>query len=573
MFSALRASWQDDRTAPSLLRNTLAGLTVGVIALPLSMALAIATGVPPQHGLYTAIVAGIVIALTGGSRVNISGPTAAFVVILLPIVQKFGLGGLMTAGFMAGIILIVMGFARVGRLVTIIPYPVTIGFTAGIGTVIATLQIKDFLGLHIDALNGHFTDKVVTLAAALPSFVWNELAIGALTLAVLIAWRRTRSRIPAHLIALAVGTATAWVLATLTDFEVATIGSRFLFDVGGISGHGIPPVPPTFTLPWNQPGPDGQPLGLSFKLVRQLLGPALTIAALGAIESLLCAVVAEGMSGKRHDPNDELIGQGLGNLIAPLFGGIPATAAIARTAANVRAGATSPLSSVVHALFILAAILALAPLLAHLPMASMAALLLVVAWNMSEAPHFVRTLRVAPRPDVVVLLTCYLLTVLFDMVIAVGVGLSLAAVLFIQRSISLIELNPLPRDARIGADQTIPEGVMVYDINGPLFFGSAQTALKVITTINPSIRVVILDMGGVTMLDMTAIMALESIIDNLRAKQVRIILSDLKPRLLAKLHRAGIHRTRGELAFAPSLEEAVILAGRMQSESASARTA
>lgn len=562
MLSALRATLAEDRTRSALIGNTLAGLTVGVIALPLSMALAIASGVPPQHGLYTAIVAGIVIALSGGSRVNISGPTAAFVVILLPIVQQFGLGGLLTAGFMAGIILVLMGVARLGALIGIVPYPVTIGFTAGIGTVIATLQIKDFLGLDIASLDGHFTTKVATLVHALPSLDWHELLIGGLTLAVLILWRHTRSRIPGHLIALAVGSLTAGILSALPGFSVDTIGSRFLYDVDGVFGHGIPPLPPSFSLPWSQPGADGQPLGLSFDLISRLLGPALTIAALGAIESLLCAVVADGMSGKRHDPNDELIGQGLGNLLAPLFGGIPATAAIARTAANVRAGGSSPLSSVVHALFILAAILMLSPMLAYIPMASMAALLLMVAWNMSEAPHFVRTLRVAPRPDVVVLLTCYSLTVLFDMVVAVGVGLSLAGVLFIQRSIALTEMSPLDRAARIGNDRAVPEEVMVYDINGPLFFGSAQTAVKRITSLNPRIRIVILDMAGVTMLDMSAIMALESIIANLRAKQVELVISDLKPRMLAKLHRAGIHKSRGNLVFAPSLEEALIHAER-----------
>ncbi|MCB1735576.1 MAG: C4-dicarboxylic acid transporter DauA [Gammaproteobacteria bacterium] len=562
MFSALRASMNEDRTFPVLQANVLAGLTVGVIALPLSMALAIATGVSPQHGLYTAIVAGIAIALSGGSRVAISGPTAAFVVILLPIVQQFGVGGLMTAGFMAGLILIAMGVARLGRLVEIIPYPVTIGFTAGIGTVIATLQIKDFLGLEVTNLNGHFTDKVLSLFSALPSLDWGEFGIGGLTLTVLILWRRTQSRIPAHLVALLVGTLTAWVLGRVNGFDVDTIGSRFFYTLNGVVGQGIPPMPPAFNLPWNQPGPDGQPLGLSFDLIRNLLGPALTIAALGSIESLLCAVVAEGMSGKRHSPNDELIGQGLGNLIVPLFGGIPATAAIARTAANVRAGATSPLSSVVHALFILAAILFLAPLLAYIPMASMSALLLMVAWNMSEAPHFLRTLRVAPRPDVAVLLTCYALTVLFDMVIAVGVGLSLAAVLFIRSSIGLTQATPIKANARPDDELTVADSVIVYDINGPLFFGSAQKALKLITTINPNIRIVILDMSGVTMLDMTAIIALDSIIDNLRTRKVETIIADLQPRMIEKLHRAGIHKQRGLLRFAHSLPDALILADR-----------
>ncbi len=556
MFSAIRHSISHECSWGSVQANVLAGLTVGVIALPLSMALAIASGVAPQHGLYTAIVAGIVTALAGGSKVNISGPTAAFVVVLLPIVHQFGLGGLLISGFLAGIILILMGLGRLGRLIEVVPYPVTVGFTAGIGVVIATLQIKDFLGLDIESLDGHYLEKVSTLWHALPSVNDQELLIGALTFAVLLLWPRLKSRIPGHLVALALGSLLAWLLGQLSsDFSVATIGTRFHYLIDGVSGDGIPPLLPSFIPPWEQPGADGQPIGISFELVNTLLGAAITIAVLGSLESLLCAVVADGMSGKKHNPNDELIGQGIGNVIVPFFGGIPATAAIARTAANIRAGGSSPLASVVHGLFILISILLLAPLLAYIPMASMAALLLMVAWNMSEAGHFVRTLRVAPRDDIITLLTCFSLTVLFDMTVAVAVGMGLAAMLFIHRTIKLTEVENLSEEN--ARDPRFPSEVAIYDINGPLFFGSAQKALKNISVTSGDVRVVILDMSKVSMIDMSAIIAMESIIKDLRARHISLIINNLQPRMILKLRRAGLHSTHGEINLTRSLDEAL----------------
>jgi sulfate permease, SulP family len=555
VFYAIRRSLIYERSPDKLLRNLLAGLTVGVIALPLSMALAIASGVPPQHGLYTAIVAGIVIALGGGSKVNISGPTAAFVVVLLPIVHHYGIGGLLVAGFMAGAILVAMSLARLGRLIEIVPYPVTIGFTAGIGVVIATLQIKDFLGLDLDTVQGSYFHKVSTIVSALPSITPSEMLISGMTLAILILWPRLKTAIPGHLVAIFVGSLAAWGLHLANpDFSVATLASRFQYQIDGVTGNGIPPMLPELQWPWKLPGPDGAPLGLSFDLIRQLLPAAFTIAMLGAIESLLCAVVADGLSGKRHNPNDELFGQGLGNMLAPLFGGIPATAAIARTAANIRAGGSSPLSSVVHSLFILAAMLLLAPLLAYIPMASMAALLLVVAWNMSEAGHFLRILRIAPRNDIWVMLTCFSLTVLFDMTIAVAVGMGLAAVLFIGRSIDLAETRSLRPEHDNLAD--VPPGVTIYDINGPLFFGSAQKALKNLLDIAPDTRTVVLDMSEVTMLDMSAIVAVESIKSKLDSNGTRLIICGLQSRMILKLKRAGLRKQRDKLSFARNLKQA-----------------
>lgn len=534
-----------------------AGITVGIVALPLAMALAIASGVAPQQGLYTAIVAGALIALTGGSRVNVSGPTAAFVVVLLPIAQRFGLGGLLTAGAMAGVILLLMGLARLGRFIELVPYPVTVGFTSGIAVVIATLQLKDFLGLPVGTLEGHYWDKLGILLGALPGLHAADLLIGALTLGVMILWPRLGLRFPGHLVALLAGSLLSLLLARIgPEWTVDTIGSRFTWTAGTQIGHGIPPFLPQWQWPWMQPGPDGQALGLSLSLLQDLLGPAFAIAMLGALESLLCAVVADGMAGTRHDPNAELVGQGLGNIVAPFFGGIAATAAIARTATNVRAGARSPLASVIHAGVVLIAVVALTDLLAYLPMAALAGLLLMTAWNMSEARHFMHVLRRAPGSDVMVLLTCFSLTVLFDMVVAVTVGMGLAAILFIKRVIDLTEGRLLSVNGATGAAASDLPGVLVYDINGPLFFGAAQKALRTLHTVDPGLRVLILDMADVQLMDMTGMTALEELVKQARRQRQTVILCGLAPRLILKLRRVGLRRIKGEVEYARELEEA-----------------
>ena len=556
MFSASIKSLKHERTSSSIKSNILAGLTVGVIALPLSMALAIASGVPPQHGLYTAIIAGIFIALSGGSQVNISGPTAAFVVVLLPIVHAFGIGGLLISGFLAGVILVLMGAFKLGRLIEIVPYSVIVGFTAGIGAVIATFQIKDFFGLQVELQTGHYFDKIMAIFNSLHTISPQETLIGIVTILVLIFWSKLKTRIPGHLVAILVGALLAWGLSmTIDGFSVATVGTRFSYDIDGLIGSGIPPVLPSFGWPWELHNAQGEPIGINFGLIKTLLPSAFAIAILGALESLLCAVVADGMSGKKHNPNDELIGQGIGNMIAPLFGGIPATAAIARTSANVRAGGSSPLSSLTHSAFILIAIVSLAPMLAYIPMASMAALLLVIAWNMADAKHFIRTLRVAPKNDVLVLLTCFTLTVLFDMTIAVGVGISLAALLFVHKSMDSAE-SILMRKERHNFEN-LPNEVAVYDINGPLFFGTAQKALKNLTDITPEVRVVVLDMSEVTMIDMSAIVAMESIVDNLAKNSVSLVITNLRPHMIAKLNRVGIRENQNEILFSDNLTDAL----------------
>jgi len=554
LFAAWRQVLAVGYSLQALRGDLAAGLTVGIIAIPLAMALAIAVGVAPQHGLYTVLVAAPLIALCGGSRFNISGPTAAFVVILLPITQQFGLGGLLLCSMLAGLILIALGLLRAGRLIEFVPYPVTLGFTAGIGIVIAVLQIKDLLGLRLDGAPQHFLDQLALLGQALPDFRPGDALTAAVSLATLLLWPRLVPRVPGHLVALAVGVLAALLLEA-AGLPVATLGERFSYSLDGVSHPGIPPFLPAFAWPWQLPGPDGQPLVLSFELIRQLLAPAFAIAMLGAIESLLCAVVADGMTGSKHDPNGELLGQGLGNLVAPLFGGITATAAIARSAANVRAGAYSPLAALVHAGVVLLAMLLLAPLFSYLPMASLAALLLVVAWNMSEPHHVLHTLRIAPRSDVLVLLTCLALTVLFDMVLAVGVGLLLAAGLFIKRMSELTDAQPLPRQ-QLALLGELPDGVLAYSIRGPLFFGAAEKALSVLRRFNPGVKVVVVEMSAVPLLDMTALAALENVLRDYRQQGVGLVLSGASANLRLKLRRAGIRREPGVLAFARDLAQA-----------------
>ena len=554
VFAAWRQTLKAGYSFKALRGDLAAGLTVGIIAIPLAMALAIAVGVAPQYGMYTVLVAAPLIALTGGSRFNVSGPTAAFVVILLPITQQFGLGGLLLCTMLAGLIMIAMGLGRAGRLIEFVPYPVTLGFTAGIGIVIATRQLKDLFGLSLSSQPLHYLEQVQVLLLARPSAHLGDALVAALSLAVLILWPRWVPKVPGHLAALAMGTLAGLALEAL-GIPLATLGERFSYSLDGVLHAGIPPFLPDFAWPWQLPAANGQPLGLSFELIRQLLAPAFAIAMLGAIESLLCAVVADGMTGSKHDPNAELVGQGLGNLIAPLFGGITATAAIARSAANVRAGAFSPLAAIIHAGVVLVAILLLAPLFSYLPMAALAALLLMVAWNMSEAGHVLHTLRIAPRSDVLVLLTCLILTVLIDMVLAVGVGLLLAAGLFIKRMSDLTDTAALPRHFH-QALKDLPEHVLVYAIRGPLFFGAAEKALSVLRRFNNDVKVVIVDISAVPLLDMTALAALDNVLRDYRKQHVGLVLVGTSSRVRLKLRRAGILREEGHLAYVQNLEQA-----------------
>ena len=533
--------------------NVLSGLTVGIVALPLSMALAIATGVPPQLGLYTAIIAGIFAAIFGSSKVNISGPTAAFIVILIPIVQEFGITGLLLCGLLSGIILIFIGILKLGTLIELIPYPVTVGFTSGIAVVIATFQIKDFFGLTISNFEGSYLNKIYLIFSSFHTIDFAELIIGSFTLFLLLIWQKTKSKIPSALIALTFATIIVTFLNNyFPTLDISTIKSTFHYKIGSMEGDGIPPIPLQFSLPW---------AFLEFKdinldLLYKLLPHAIAIAILGALESLLCAVISDGMTGNKTDPNKELIGQGITNIVVPFFGGIPATAAIARTVVNIKSGASSKLSSITHSLFILVSITFISSYLSFLPMASLSALLLMVAWNMSEVKHFINILKVAPKNDVYVLLTCFILTVLIDMQVAVAVGIGLASILFIKRTIDLYSIE-LVNTKNLTIHPDIPENISIYDINGPMFFGAAQNALKTLLNVNENTNIVILNMQNVSMIDMTAIVSLKSIVENFERKEKKLIFCGLNHKTIQTLKKANFKFEQNHLKNFSSINEAI----------------
>ena len=537
-------------------KDLLAGITVGIIAIPLAMALAIASGVAPQYGLYTAIIAGFVIALTGGSRYSISGPTAAFVVILYPVALKYGLSGLLIATVLSGFLLLLMATLRLGRFIEYIPEPVTLGFTAGIAVVIATLQLKDLFGLPIALLPEHYIEKIAVLAQHLPLLQWPSLFVGTTTLAVMLLWPRLKTAIPAHLPALLAGTVLALILLS-AGFELDTIGTRFQYTTHqGATASGIPPYLPYFDWPWQRPGPEGMPLQFSWQLATDLLAAAFAMAMLGAIESLLCAVVLDGMSGRRHSANSELLGQGLGNIIAPFFGGITATAALARSAANIRAGAQSPIAAMIHALVLLLGLVLLAKLLSYLPMAAMAALLIIVAWNMSEAPKAVHLLKTAPRSDIWVFLTCFSLTVLFDMVIAITTGILLAALLFVKEIAEMSKVTDISNN-RKQVEQDIPPGWQVLKISGPLFFAAADRIFADIASLTPSNKGIVLYMDGVSLLDSGGLAALNKLISKCQKDNTELMIADLQFQPLRTLAKAGVQPIPKVLSFYPTLREAL----------------
>lgn len=511
-------------------RNLLSGLVVGVVALPLAMAFAIASGARPEQGLYTAIVAGLLATLFGGSRLQISGPTGAFVVILAGITAEHGIAGLQVATLMAGIILLLFGLARMGAILRFIPEPVITGFTVGIAVVIWIGQWREFFGLP--ALPpGHFHQQLWDLFEALPGLHPATTLLALLGLAIVIAnpFLPLLRKIPGPLVALVVVTA----LQAGFHFEgVRTIGSAF----GGIpSGLPLPDLP-----------------ALSLEQCLKLLGPAFTIAMLGAIESLLSAVIADGMSGTRHDSNQELVGQGIANLAAPLFGGFAATGALARTATNIRYGATSPLSGVVHAVFLVGVLLFLAPLAAHVPLAVLAAILFVVAWNMADLRHLRRSLRRAPRADLVILLVTFGLTLFADLVVAVNIGVILATLHFLRRMAHSVEVRPatareLEAEAHSVGLDALPADLRVLRMEGPFFFAAVEHLERALDiTRGEAPATLILHLGWVPFVDLTGLATLEEAIRSLKGRGIRVLLAGANPRVQRKLRRAGIERLLGE---------------------------
>ncbi len=540
------ACWREPYTSSRFIKDIIAGITVGIIAIPLAMALAIASGVAPQYGLYTAIIAGTIIALTGGSRYSVSGPTAAFVVILYPVSTQLGLSGLLMATLLSGLFLILMGVARFGRLIEYIPLSVTLGFTSGIAITIATMQIKDFFGLTVSEMPESYLGKLNVLFESMPTLNVGDTLVGISTLLVLIYWPRLRLNFPAHLPALITGCLVMY-LVNQCNQDVTTIGSRFTFQLAdGTIGQGIPPILPQFQLPWQLPNASGQIVSWNWQTLSKLLPIAFSMSILGAIESLLCAVVIDEMTHKKHQSNNELISQGLGNLIAPFFGGITATAAIARSTANVNAGASSPVAAIIHSLVVLFILLCFSPLLSLLPLAAMAALLLIVAWNMSAAPRVVSIIKYAPKDDIIVMLLCMLLTVLFDMVIAITVGIVLASLLFMRRIARMTKLSEIP---------AVHDNMLILRINGPLFFAAAERIFSDIYSRIDNYQTIILQWDAVPVLDAGGLSAFQHFVQYLPEGKT-LYITDITYQPLKTLARAKVIPIEKRLIFCSTLAEA-----------------
>jgi len=522
------------------LANIVAGAIVGVVALPLAMAFAIASGAKPEQGLYAAIVGGFVVACLGGSRLQIAGPTGAFIVILAGITATHGIDGLQIATLMAGLMLLLLGIARLGTIIKFIPDPVIAGFTAGIGVIIWVGQWKYFLGLPaIEAQ--HFHEKLWQMVQVLPQLdpVTTSLSLLSLLLVLYAPRLPGFKRVPGPLVALVVAT----VLQSIFHFNsVATIGSTF----GGIP-QGLP------SLHWPE---------ITAARVIELIGPAFTIAMLGAIESLLSAVVADGMAGTRHDSNQELIGQGIANMASPLFGGFAVTGAIARTATNVRNGGTSPLAGIVHSATLVLIVLFLAPLAVHVPLAALAAILFVVAWNMSEVRHVLKMIRRAPRADTVILLVTFGLTVFADLVVAVNIGVILATLHFLRRMASSVEVhrtgeNELRHELSQQGFTTLPADVVVYSVDGPFFFGAVENFERALHETQTDSGTVIIRLRWVPFIDITGLQSLEEAIVELHKRGVRVMLTGANERVEGKLKKAGIFTLVGSENFFKTFAEAM----------------
>jgi SulP family sulfate permease len=533
-------------TRGDLRADLVAGLTVSIVALPLAMALAIASGTTPEKGLYTAIVAGFLISLLGGSRVQIGGPTAAFVPVVFNVIEKFGYGGLILCTLLAGIMLIAAGVLRIGTLLKYIPQPVITGFTSGIAVSIFSSQIKDLLGLHMDKVPADFFARWSVYFTNLPTLSGVTAALAAGSLVLIVALRRFRPNWPGFLIAVVAGA----LLVALIHLPVATIGTRF---------GGIPATWPHFSVPH-----------IPFERTRDLFPSSFTIAFLAGVESLLSAVVADGMIGGRHRSNCELVAQGVANIASALFGGLPATGAIARTATNVRSGARSPIAGMAHALFLLLFAMTLAPLMRYVPLAALAAVLVIVAWYMAELESF-RHLMSGPLGDRMVLLVTFGLTVVFDLTVAIEVGIVLAAFLFmhsmsevvaVESHVSLVEEDEDDLTHAPHADQRaqLAPGVEAFQISGPLFFAVANRLDDVLNQFTTTPRVFILRMRLVPLIDVSGVRALRQMIERCRRHGTRVILSGLRRQPSAILAQMGLQADGRVLQFAGNFAEAIQLA-------------
>lgn len=525
-------------TKEQAIKDIISGIIVAIIALPLSIALAIASGVSPEQGLYTAIIAGFFISFFGGSRVQIGGPTAAFVVIIYGIVTTYGTDGLIVATIMAGIFLCLMGIFHFGSLIKYIPYTITTGFTCGIAVNLFVGQIKDFLGLQMESVPSEFADKIVAYAKNISTTNITALLIGLLAVLILVLWPKVTDKIPGSLIAIIVTTAIVY----FAKLPVNTIGSVY----GELSSSF-----PTFQVP-----------SISFKLIQELLSPAFTIAILAGIESLLSAVVSDGMIGDTHKSNAELIGQGLGNIFSGLFGGIPATGAIARTAANVRNGGRTPIAGITHCITLTIILLVLMPLAALIPMTTLAAVLLVVAWNMADWESFFHLCKTAPKSDVIVLVATFLLTVFFDLVVAIEVGVVLASMLFMKRMAETADIKAwkytdapdiTPGEAEKLRD--IPHSIRVFEICGPLFFAAADEILRIQS--EKSTKVIVIRMRSVPAIDASAMRSLRQLAARAKKKKITLVFSHVNEQPMSVMKKDGFIEHIGEENFQPNIVEAL----------------
>ncbi len=511
--------------------DIIAGIIVAIIALPLSIALAIASGVSPEKGLYTAIVAGFVIALLGGSNVNISGPTAAFATIVAGVVAQFGISGLAIATIMAGIMLIIMGICRLGSLIKFIPHTITTGFTSGIALTIVIGQLKDFFGLTYPE-GTHAVESMEKLSAVFSNFatvnVWS-IIVGLIGLAILIVWPKINKKIPGSLIAVVVGV----IIVKLFKIEVNTIGDLYT----------ITRQAPQFALPQ-----------FDFSALRQLMPSAFTIAILAAIESLLSCVVSDGMIDDRHNSNTELIAQGAGNICSGLFGGIPATGAIARTAANVKNGGRTPVSGIVHAIVLLLILVVLMPYAAWIPMPIIAAILFMVAYNMCEWRQFVNICKTAPKSDIIVLVLTFVLTVVFDLVVAIEIGLIFTAVLFIKRMTEVSAVRPWTRDDD-DRMKVIPPKTEVYEIDGPMFFATTDKLSGIIAS--DDVKIIILRMRSIPSLDISAMRTLKSIYENCSHQGITVLFSHVNDQPMSVMKKSGFYAQAGEESFCDNIDDAL----------------
>ncbi len=527
-------------TLAKLRTDALAGLTVAIIALPLAMALGIASGASPDKGLITAVVAGFLISALGGSRLQIGGPTGAFVVVVFNIIAKHGYDGLIIATLMAGIILLIAGYAKFGHMIKFIPQPVVTGFTAGIAVIIASSQVKDFFGLSIASVPAEFLAKWQMYFSSLSTFNPISLGVGLAVLAIIIGLRHYSPRLPGFLIAIIL----ASIVVTVLQLPVDTVGSRFPHMTSGLAM----PVWPDFSI----------------VKIQEMLPSAFTIAFLAGIEALLSAVVADGMTGTRHRSNQELVGQGFANIASALFGGLPATGAIARTATNIKSGAQTPVAGILHAAFLLVFILFATDLMAYVPMAALAAILFIVAWGMSEYKHFIRLLSM-PNSDRGVLLLTFGLTVFVDLTVAIGVGVTVASLLFMARMSETVQIESgqsLLPDAdqladEIGQRDSLPKGVEVFRITGPFFFGVASELLDTLRRVGQTPKVIILRMRLVPMLDASGVSGIAEFISQARKTGADVILSGVQAQPKEMLGRGGINASSLKLHFTDNYVQAI----------------